>query len=102
VYPLPKLFYELRNACVSGRSGAVGFPVFSLAEHELEKDVFNFTKGISCEVGVFKSLVQKLNPNDWHKIVQSCSCAIQYIQTLHGCQLLRRNISLVICQTPCI
>jgi len=48
VYTLPKLFYELRNACVPDKPGAVGFPVFSLAECELEKDVFNFTKGISC------------------------------------------------------
>ncbi|XP_021938741.1 protein maelstrom homolog isoform X2 [Zootermopsis nevadensis] len=49
VYPLPKLFYELRNACVSNRPGKVGFPAFSLAERELDKDVFNYTRGISCE-----------------------------------------------------
>jgi hypothetical protein len=53
VYSLPKLFYELRNACVPDKPGAVGFPAFSLAERELERDVFNFTKGISCEVGEF-------------------------------------------------
>ena len=53
VYSLPKLFYELRNACVPDKPGAVGFPVFSLAECELERDVFNFTKGISCEVSEF-------------------------------------------------
>jgi hypothetical protein len=56
VYPLPKLFYELRNACASNRPGAVGFPAFILAERELEKDVFNYTTGISCEVGIFKYL----------------------------------------------
>jgi hypothetical protein len=54
VYPLPKLFFELRNACVSHKPGAAGFPVLSLAERELEKDVFSFTKGISCEVSMFK------------------------------------------------
>ncbi|XP_069677770.1 protein maelstrom homolog [Periplaneta americana] len=48
VYPLPKLFFELRNACVS-KPGGVGFPAFSLAERELERDVFNFTRGISCD-----------------------------------------------------
>jgi len=53
VYSLPKLFYELRNACVPDKPGAVGFPVFSLAECELERDVFSFTKGISCEVSEF-------------------------------------------------
>lgn len=49
VYSLPKLFYELRNACVPDKPGAIGFPVFALAERVLERDVFNFTKGISCE-----------------------------------------------------
>lgn len=53
VYTLPKLFYELRNACVPDKPGAVGFPVFSLAESELERDVLNFIKGISCEVSEF-------------------------------------------------
>lgn len=53
VYSLPKLFYELRNACVPDKPGAVGFPVFTLAESVLERDVFNFTKGISCEVSEF-------------------------------------------------
>jgi hypothetical protein len=50
VYPLPKLFYELRNACLGDTTGAVGFPVLSIAERELEKDIFTFTQGISCEV----------------------------------------------------
>ncbi|PNF15261.1 hypothetical protein B7P43_G01039 [Cryptotermes secundus] len=49
VYPLPKLFYELRNACISDKPGAPGFPVYSLAERELERDVFSFTQGISCK-----------------------------------------------------
>lgn len=49
VYSLPKLFYELRNACVPDKPGAVGFPVFSIAEDEIERDVFDFGKGISCE-----------------------------------------------------
>jgi hypothetical protein len=53
VYSLPKLFYELRNACVPHKPGAVGFPVFSLAESELERDVLNMTEGISCEVSEF-------------------------------------------------
>jgi hypothetical protein len=53
VYSLPKLFYELRNACVPDKPGAVGFPVFSIAEDEIERDVFDFGKGISCEVGDF-------------------------------------------------
>jgi hypothetical protein len=53
VYSLPKLFYELRNACVPDKPGAVGFPAFSLAEDEIERDVFKFRKGISCEVGDF-------------------------------------------------
>lgn len=49
VYPLPKLFFELRNACVSDKSEAGGFPVYSIAERELERDIFNFTQGISCK-----------------------------------------------------
>lgn len=53
VYSLPKLFYELRNACVPDKPEAVGFPVFTLAERVLERDAFNFTKGISCEVSEF-------------------------------------------------
>jgi hypothetical protein len=52
VYPLPKLFFELRNACVSDKLGAGGFPVFSIAERELERDIFNFTQGISCKVSM--------------------------------------------------
>jgi hypothetical protein len=50
IYPLPKLFFELRNACVSETPGAMGFPVYSIAERELERDVFSFTQGISCKV----------------------------------------------------
>jgi len=53
VYSLPKLFYELRNACVPDKPGAVGFPLFALAERVLEIDKFNFTKGISCEVSEY-------------------------------------------------
>ncbi|PSN48553.1 hypothetical protein C0J52_05910 [Blattella germanica] len=50
VYPLTKLFFELRNASASlSFDGAVGFPAFSLAERELDRDVFNFEKGISCD-----------------------------------------------------
>lgn len=71
VYPLPKLFYELRNACVSNRPGKVGFPAFSLAERELDKDVFNYTRGISCEVGMFK-----------------CLCLTAYFQQLFDAELL--------------
>jgi hypothetical protein len=53
VYLLPKLFYELRNACVSDKPGAIGFPVYSIAERELERDIFSFTQGISCKVSMF-------------------------------------------------
>ncbi|KAJ9575906.1 hypothetical protein L9F63_007218 [Diploptera punctata] len=48
IYPLTTLFFELRNACVSVQDGQ-GFPAYSLAERELDRDVFNFTRGISCE-----------------------------------------------------
>jgi hypothetical protein len=61
VYSLPKLFYELRNACVPDKPGAVGFPAFSLAECELDRDVFNFTKGISCEVSEFVYILHYSN-----------------------------------------
>jgi hypothetical protein len=63
VYSLPKLFYELRNACVPDKPGAVGFPAFSLAECELERDVFNFAYGISCEVSEFVCI---LHYSDMH------------------------------------
>lgn len=53
VYSLPKLFYELRNACVPDKPGAVGFPAFSLAKCELQRDVFEYTSGISCAVSEF-------------------------------------------------
>lgn len=48
IYPLTRLFFELRNACVT-IPGGQGFPAFSLAERELDRDVFNFTRGISCD-----------------------------------------------------
>nr|CAD7439365.1 unnamed protein product [Timema bartmani] len=45
VLPLMKLFYEMRNACSSSER----FPKISLAEAELEKDVFAYTPKIGCE-----------------------------------------------------
>ncbi|XP_067011468.1 protein maelstrom homolog [Anabrus simplex] len=57
VYPLTVLFYELRNACAR-HAGTDGFPVLSLAERELDKDVFNFTPGISCQFHDMKDSAQ--------------------------------------------
>ncbi|CAG2061304.1 unnamed protein product, partial [Timema podura] len=45
VLPLMKLFYEMRNACSSSER----FPKISLAEAELEKDVFAYTPKIGCD-----------------------------------------------------
>ncbi|KAJ9583312.1 hypothetical protein L9F63_022329 [Diploptera punctata] len=46
VYPLPNLFYELKNACTGGKN-LENFS-FDYAKNELEKDIFLYTKGISC------------------------------------------------------
>nr|CAD7571210.1 unnamed protein product [Timema californicum] len=45
VLPLMKLFYEIRNACTTTEQ----FPKISLAEAELEKDVFAYTPKIGCD-----------------------------------------------------
>nr|CAD7200363.1 unnamed protein product [Timema douglasi]CAD7410257.1 unnamed protein product [Timema poppensis] len=45
VLPLLKLFYEIRNACTTTEQ----FPKISLAEAELEKDVFAYTPKIGCD-----------------------------------------------------
>ncbi|XP_067011860.2 protein maelstrom homolog [Anabrus simplex] len=61
VYPLVKLFFELRNACARhkhNQNEGVGFPVEALAERELDKDMFNFTAGISCAFHETKDSVQ--------------------------------------------
>ncbi|XP_047115467.1 protein maelstrom homolog [Schistocerca piceifrons] len=51
VYPLPKLFFELRNKAgdFANRSSKA-FPVESLAARELEKNLYSFTPGICCEM----------------------------------------------------
>lgn len=79
VYLLPKLFYELRNAAASGEQNSL-FPAQSIAERELEDDVFTFTRGISCE---------------WHQesdAFQYCSLSLVkrwcFIVADHCCQLL--------------
>ncbi|XP_075233657.1 germ-plasm component protein maelstrom [Lycorma delicatula] len=56
VYMLGKLFYELRNACNS--DGKNMFPTQSIAESELEKDVFNYTRGIACKFHEDEDVVQ--------------------------------------------
>ncbi|PSN52729.1 hypothetical protein C0J52_06145 [Blattella germanica] len=48
VYPLTKLFYELRNLSASS-SNSIGFSEFSLAENELERDDFSFARGLACD-----------------------------------------------------
>ncbi|PSN39466.1 hypothetical protein C0J52_20316 [Blattella germanica] len=48
IYPLVHLFYELRNSAAR-HINEKGFPELNCAEFELEKDLYSFTRGMSCD-----------------------------------------------------
>ena len=77
VYPVHKMFFRLKNRCVGLKD--MGFPLMSNAIAEIDKDVFCFTHGISCE----------FHENDSEKY-QNCSLSIvkRFVYTIcdHCCQ----------------
>ncbi|KAK6644730.1 hypothetical protein RUM43_000999 [Polyplax serrata] len=84
VYPLHKLLFTLKNKCVENKHSieeVLGFPVLTNAILEIEKDVFCYVPGISCDFHI--NIEEKY---------QNCSLSIVqrfvYVICDHCCQEL--------------
>ncbi|KAL1116320.1 hypothetical protein AAG570_005815 [Ranatra chinensis] len=62
IYPLPQLFFELRNHCVdeaestSYNQSLLKLPTVAMAENEIEKDLFTYAKNLGCSYHELKDL----------------------------------------------
>ena len=50
IYPLGELFFQLKRATAQTRDGQISFTSIHIAEAHIDRDTYDFRKGIACTV----------------------------------------------------